>query len=414
MNDAGRIVFSPDGEALAAIGALGLTLWDASNGKQIRALQAAPGGASVAPTAFSHDGRRLASISYENRTVSIYDVATGAQLHTIAGPREAVTSAQFSPDGRLLVTTCNDGAIRVYDATTFSLVYRLQGHQAAVRDARFLSNELLATVGDDRTLRLWRLDPERKVVICKGHTARVWRAAFSPDGNLLASASTDGTVRLWNPGDGSTQRVLTRHGSRFFHVDFAPDGTRLVTSGEGRAADGVAPITLWDVASGEVVRSMGDADESAFNGIFSPDGRYVVTTHRARRRAIVWNSETGELVFEVQHGMEWHGRPWFSPDSKLLATAGADNSVVLWDVPTGTSRATLRGQPDVPESFWFLDGGKRLLSGGKQGSLLLWDVAEGRKRSSDWMFTRQAARWWFWVRAARSSGAMSSRRSLRC
>ena len=64
--------------------------------------------------------------------------------------------------------------------------------------------------------------------------------AFSPDGRLLASAGDDGTVRLWDPATGAGLATLTGHTDTVDAVAFSPDGRRLASAGDDRT------VRLWD------------------------------------------------------------------------------------------------------------------------------------------------------------------------
>jgi WD40 repeat protein len=103
---------------------------------------------------------------------------------------------------------------------------------------------LLATVGFDRTARLWRLPGGTARAVLTGHTGAVGGCAFSPDGRLLATISDDRTARLWRVADGTVAAVLTGHASWVKQCAFSPDGTLLAASGR----DGT--VRLWQVPDG--------------------------------------------------------------------------------------------------------------------------------------------------------------------
>jgi len=105
--------------------------------------------------AFSPDGRTLAS-GYYDKTIKLWEVATGRELRSLAGHIDKVISVAFSPDGRTLAS----GSI-------------------------------------DETIRLWEVATGREVRTLRGHTNGVNSVAFSPDGRTLASGGIDKTIKLW-------------------------------------------------------------------------------------------------------------------------------------------------------------------------------------------------------------------------
>ena len=81
--------------------------------------------------AFSPDGRRIVSGSYD-KTVKVWDAATGQETLTLKGHSMAVTSVAFSPDGRRIVSGSEDGTVKVWDAATGQETLTLKGHTSRV------------------------------------------------------------------------------------------------------------------------------------------------------------------------------------------------------------------------------------------------------------------------------------------
>jgi hypothetical protein len=123
---------------------------------------------SVTSAAYSPDGRRIVSASYDN-TMKVWDAENGTELRSLSGHNVDVWSVAFSPDGRRIVSTGGD-------------------------DSRGLMDE---------TVEVWDTETGRLLFSLSGHTNWVYSAAYSPDGRRIVSASYDGTTRLWDVATGN-------------------------------------------------------------------------------------------------------------------------------------------------------------------------------------------------------------------
>ena len=196
--------------------------------------------------AFSPDGRRLASSDSE-ATLKIWDAASGREIRTFRGGDGALRDLAFSPDGRLIASVSKAVSLRDADSGQEVKVLPLGGEVpvclglAFSPDGQLLAGAIASnmSVNVDNNVKLWDTTTGRELMILRGHPARVFALAFSPDGRRIASSYMDGTVWLWDVATGKS--VLTLHGhSRFAHgVGFSPDGLQLATAGD-------TTVKIWD------------------------------------------------------------------------------------------------------------------------------------------------------------------------
>jgi WD40 repeat protein len=315
--------FSPDGRRLAtASWDRTAQLWDAVTGAALLRAPLRHKG-EVRRVTFSPDGRRVATASLDG-TARVWDAATGEPVTRFLPHQDQVFEVSFRPDGKWLLTASLDGKARVWDADTGALVVALK-HDRPVRYAEFnRDGTRVVTASDDRTARVWDV-PSGALVVTLEHPGPVLQAAFSPDGRFVVTASRDdGTGWVWDVPSGRPVGEPLRHGGALVSARFSPDGRRVLTA----SADGTARV--WDAATGQPVTSPLRHDSRLEHAAFSPDGRRVVTAGMDGM-ARVWDAATGEPLGPVlgHPSNLWYAA--FSPDGRRLVTAGMDAR--LWGLP---------------------------------------------------------------------------------
>jgi WD40 repeat protein/serine/threonine protein kinase len=375
------LALSPDGERLAT-GSSDKTvrIWEIATGKELRRMEGHT--ATVMGVAFSPDGNSLAS-GGEDRSVKVWDLKTGTiRLQLEHG--EHVLCVAFSKDGRWLAAGGNPkwgkispGRVKIWDANTGSEHGALVNGRTMVWAIAISPDSQVLVATDDTNLNAWDLASGKLLRQLTGHEFDVGSVAFSPDGQCLASAGRDGTTILWDTKPGQPIHTLRGHKGSIRHVAFDPSGDRLVTCGEDQT------VRVWQRKSGRANLVLRGHEKPVWAATFDRDGWRLFS---AGEDAVVkaWDVTAPADISVVRGDNEHVHSVAFGPDSRSLVSAGNDGTCKIWDIFTKRRSATLRASARyVPQAV--LDAKGEIIAAlseeraERPAAVRIWKVASAKE-----------------------------------
>jgi WD40 repeat protein len=323
--------------------------------------------------AVSPDSSYIVSASWD-RTLKVWDVATGDERLTLTGHTSEVRSCAVSPDSRFIVSASNDHTLKVWDARTGAERLTLTGHTDEVRGCAVSPDgSFIVSASKDHTLKVWNAQTGTECLALIGHTRGIRDCAVSPDSNSIVSASDDHTLKVWDAQTGVERLTLTGHTSTVRSCAVSPDGHSIVSASDDHT------LKVWDALTGtERFTLMGHTDEIN-SCAASSNGSFIVSASDDHTLK-VWDAQTGVERLTLTGHTSTVRSCAVSPDGHFIVSASNDHTLKVWDTATGTERLTLIGHTSMVRACAVSPDGSSIVSASRDRTLKIWDAATGVER----------------------------------
>jgi WD40 repeat protein len=316
--------FTRDGQRVITGGADNVArVWESDRGTMVLELRGHTDG--VTGVEVTPDGTRICTSSRYDQTARVWDATNGKSVFEIK--QEGLAVAQFSPDGKQILTVADQRDALLWDAISGQQLRPLASSYAQLRGASWLISASFSPDGNRVALVDWHpavceVATGKALFELEGHTKQVRDIGYSPDGQWLVTASEDHTARIWRAATGRSVAVLP-HEAEVTMAMFSPGGQWIVTGTEDRV------VRVWDATSRKKVSEIDLRPKELASFAWSPDGNFLAIASE-EHTAEVFETRSGARVAELTGHTGPVRSSEFSSDGRHIVTAGLDGEVNLY------------------------------------------------------------------------------------
>jgi WD40 repeat protein len=363
------LAFSPDSKKLISGSDLGAIIWDVHEGKLLHRLEGHS--APIYAVGFTPDGARAVTGSVDT-TLRLWSVADGALLKGVTGHSDQVHSLAVSPRDGTIASGDWSGEIRLWDGKTGALkkIFANQGGDAG--SLRFSPDGrlLLSTCGDpgcSGTQRVYGAASGEELTAYAKHDNAVAASAFSPDGGLVATGGGNNQeIHVWDPKTGETKAVLKGAGRPGWAVGFSADGRSIAwgnSVGQSWTPNNYGPL--------EIALRLPSVEEP----LGSPQPLEISPQHYRS-----WSKGDKLPSFASEQARWVRARVSFGALSLQHRKGGAYGYDAILDVLKGGKSTGVSIERDATNgldhrAYSFTPDGKMIVSGGSNGNLTAYGLA---------------------------------------
>ncbi|KAF7331839.1 WD-REPEATS-REGION domain-containing protein [Mycena kentingensis (nom. inval.)] len=186
-----------------------ILVWDVKRG-QMLAMWHETGHRAEVTAVLRSPQKDTFAVGYADGSIRLWSASTASVLTTFNGHKKAVTVLAFDDRGTRLASGSQDTDLIVWDVVAEAGLFRLRGHRDQITALQFLatadnapststasSSGLLLSASKDTFIKLWDLSTQHCVQTVVAHRSEIWTMSVDPQQNLVFSGSSEGELKAW-------------------------------------------------------------------------------------------------------------------------------------------------------------------------------------------------------------------------
>jgi WD40 repeat protein/DNA/RNA endonuclease G (NUC1) len=379
---------SPDGRFLATAGNdKSVRWWDLMDDKKVPlAIIQEAHFAPLTAVCISPDGKYFATCS-EDTFLKLWDTTTKKEIRTFTGASFAVNAVAMRNDRKYLAVGHTYNLIKIWDLAAGKLSNTLTSSKVTDENGIYLAitslhfsrdNQSLVSASADGTAKRWDIANKEPIQTFKGHTNSLFAASISDDNQLIATVGDVPTVRLWNTVNETWEDVFGQyHNTWMKAVDINLEKNYLAAACDYGERDYPIRVIVKDLNTKED-HLLEEHTDKVTSLRISKDGKHLVTGSYLDRTARIWDMENLKASIQVLDHPEYVNSVDISADGAYIVTGSDDGCARLWDRTTGKHLGIFRGHTGC---VWvsITEDAKYVISGSRDSATNIWDVQTGEK-----------------------------------
>lgn len=302
----------------------------------------------------------------KSTAITLDNINQVTQIRTLTGHQDNINSVVISHDRQLIISCSSDKTIKIWNLATGKLVHTFAGHKNSINVVAISHDDRYIVSGSYEEVKVWNLQSQQFVYNLKGYHDWVNTLAISHDDKYIVSGSYQ-TIKIWSLQTGQLLHTLNEHQDWVNAVAISHDD-RYIVSGSGDQS-----IKIWDLTTGKPLHTFAQQGQPINSLAISHDDRYIISASKDNTIKI-WDLRQRTLIKNIQDYQHWISSVAINRDDHYILSGSGDQTIKAWDMNTGKLLQTLRGHQKTVTSVAISNDDRYIVSGSSDRTIKIWSL----------------------------------------